>query len=197
MSRSIDMSFNGLPTPGDKEEFAGFFKRYYPKLAAYACLFLEEELAEDVVQDLFIYLWENAETVKVHTSLQAYLFKAVYLRCLNQLKQEKAKSRHHKAIEIYLREFQSKLFDPDSNNSIKKLYMDELREDINNAIDSLPEKCREVFMLSYIHDLKNKEISEVLGVSLSTVENHVYNALKVLRKKLAKHANILFILFPF
>jgi RNA polymerase sigma-70 factor, ECF subfamily len=197
MSGFINISFKNLPAPGDKKEFGIFFKKYYPKLAAYACLFLEPELAEDVVQDLFVNIWENAETIKVHTSLEAYLFKAVYLRCLNQLKQRKSRNNHHKLIQDYLMAFESRLFDPDTNNALRKLYMDELRDDINKAIDSLPEKCREVFMLSYIHDLKNKEISELLGVSQSTVENHVYNALKALRKKLAKHTHILFILFPF
>jgi RNA polymerase sigma-70 factor (ECF subfamily) len=74
--------------------------------------------------------------------------------------------------------------------------MEDIRDEIKAAIDSLPEKCREVFMLSYIYDLKNKEISEVLGISLSTVENHIYNALKVLRQKLAKHAYLIAVLFP-
>ena len=93
-------------------------------------------------------------------------------------------------------EFAAQFYDPEKNESIRRLYMQELAADIKAAIDSLPDKCREVFMLSYLHDLKNKEISEVLGVSISTVENHVYNALKVLREKLAKHANIISIIFP-
>lgn len=191
-----DIEFHSLPARDDKKNFDLFFKKYYPRLTAYACLFLEPQAAEDEVQNLFAYLWENADDITIHTSLEAYLFKAVYQRCLNQLKQRKSRNYHHKLIEDYLTEFEEKLFDPDTNDSIRKLYMEELKEDINHAIDSLPEKCREVFMLSYIYDLKNREISEVLGVSLSTVENHVYNALKVLRQKLAKHAHLITILFP-
>jgi RNA polymerase sigma-70 factor (ECF subfamily) len=192
----MDERLKQLPEKNDKVGFDSFFKRYYPRLTAYSCLFVEPQAAEDLVQDLFVYLWENSNEVKIHTSLEAYLFKAVHLRSLNHIKQLKTRDHHHKLIEDYIAEFEFKLFDPDKNESIQKLFMEDIRDEIKAAIDSLPEKCREVFMLSYIYDLKNKEISEVLGISLSTVENHIYNALKVLRQKLAKHAYLIAVLFP-
>ena len=185
-----------LPDKEDRKAFDRLFNQFYPRLTAYACLFLEDGVAKDVVQDLFLYLWEKSDSLEIHTSLDAYLFKAVYQRCLNHLKQLKTRSYHHKLIEDHLLEFAAQFFDPEKNESIRRLYMQKLAADIKAAIDSLPDKCREVFMLSYLHDLKNKEISEVLGVSVSTVENHVYNALKVLRKKLANHANMISIIFP-
>lgn len=197
MTDKLQNVTTSLPNKGDKKSFDSLFKRFYPRLTAYACLFLEPQAAEDMVQDLFVYLWEHSGKINIHTSLDAYLFKAIHQRCLNQIKQRKTHSYHHKLIEDYLAEFEAQLFDPDTNESIRKLFMEELKEEINFAIDSLPEKCREVFMLSYIYDLKNKEISEVLGISPSTVENHIYNALKVLRKKLAKYAHQISILFPF
>jgi RNA polymerase sigma-70 factor (ECF subfamily) len=186
MSKTADLLIQKLPASGDKKAYDELFKKFYPRLTGYACLFLEAQAAEDIVQDLFVYLWENSGSVKIHTSLEAYLFKAVYLRCLNQLKQRKTRNSHHDFLRDYLSEVQSRLFDPDANESIRKLFMEDLRDEIRSAIDSLPERCREVFMLSYIYKLKNKEISEVLGVSLSTVENHICNALKVLRRKLGK-----------
>lgn len=185
-----------LPIKGDKESFDSFFRKFYPRLTAYACLFLETQAAEDLVQDLFVYLWEHLGEITIHTSLDAYLFKATHQRCLNQLKQRKTRDFHHKLLEDYLIDFETKLFNPDTNESIRKLFMEDLKEEIKAAIDSLPEKCREVFMLSYIYDLKNKEISEVLTISISTVENHIYNALKVLRKKLANHMHVVTLLFP-
>jgi RNA polymerase sigma-70 factor, ECF subfamily len=196
MSEPNNIVFKSIPAQDDKDAFDNLFKQFYPRLTAYACLFLESEAAEDIVQDVFVYIWENADSINIHTSLDAYLFKAVYQRCLNQLKQRKCRDNHHKIIENHLIEFESRLFDPDTNDSIRRLYMEELKADINNAIDSLPEKCRKVFMLSYIYDLKNKEISEVLGITQSTVENHIHNALKVLRQKLAKHATIIALIFP-
>jgi RNA polymerase sigma-70 factor, ECF subfamily len=184
-----------LPGRSDKIAFDTIFKKFYPRLTAYACLFLSPQAAEDVVQDLFVYIWENNDKIIIHTSLDAYLFKSVYQRCLNQIKQQKNHNYHNKIIEDYILEFEMRIFDPDTNESIRKLFMEELKEEIKTAIDSLPEKCREVFMLSYIYSLKNKEISEVLGISLSTVENHIYNALKSLRQKLSKYANLITIIF--
>jgi RNA polymerase sigma-70 factor (ECF subfamily) len=186
-----------LPARGDKTSFDIFFRKFYPRLTAYACLFLEPQAAEDMVQDLFVYLWENTGKVVIRTSLDGYLFKAVYQRCLNQIKQRKTHNYHHKLIEDYLLEFETHMFDPDTNESIRKLFMEELKVEIRTAINSLSEKCREVFMLSYIYSLKNKEISEVLGISPSTVENHIYNALKALRQKLSKYLNMITFLFPF
>lgn len=83
-----------------------------------------------------------------------------------------------------------KYYDPDANDVIRKLYNLDLRAEINAAINSLPARCREVFTLSYLHDMPSKEISLQLGISLSTVDNHIYSALKLLREKLKIHYNI-------
>ena len=69
--------------------------------------------------------------------------------------------------------------------------------EINRAIESLPPKCREVFKLSYLEDLSNREISERLGISQSTVENHIYSALKQLRQKLSKEQLLLLLALLF
>ena len=72
--------------------------------------------------------------------------------------------------------------------------MNDLRTEINQAIDSLPNKCREVFILSYLEAFKNKQISQELNISVSTVEKHINHALKTLRKTL-EHIKILFLNF--
>lgn len=195
MSEEPGFTISFLPEKGDRESFNLLFKRFYPRLTAYACLFVDTEVAEDLTQDLFVYLWEHSGEIRIHTSLESYLFKAMHQRCLNYIKQRKTHDYHHKLIDNYLAEHEEKLFDPNTNDSIRKLFMEELKTEINAAVDSLPEKCREVFMLSYFYDLKNKEISEVLGITVSTVENHIYNALKILRKKLSKHMNLIALLF--
>jgi RNA polymerase sigma-70 factor, ECF subfamily len=195
MPNKAALVFKTLPSHGDQEGFDSFFKSFYPRLTAYACLFIENQAAEDIVQDVFVYLWENSSSICIHTSMEAYLFKTIYQRCLNYLKRKKNRNYHHKLIEDYMMEFQTRSFDPDTNESIRKLYMEELKEEIKTAIDSLPDKCREVFMLSYMYHLKNKEISDVLGISLSTVENHIYHALKTLRQKLSSYVKIIAVLF--
>ena len=71
------------------------------------------------------------------------------------------------------------------NEVIKKIENQELRQEIFEAINELPDKCKEVFKLSYLHDMKNKEIADTLGISLRTVEAHMYKALKFLRERLS------------
>jgi len=75
-------------------------------------------------------------------------------------------------------------YDPDNDPVIRKLYSEDLSYLLNDAIDSLPKRCREVFILSHIEGIPNRRIADILGISLSTVENHIYNALKILRSKL-------------
>jgi RNA polymerase sigma-70 factor (ECF subfamily) len=86
------------------------------------------------------------------------------------------------------------LSNPDENPVIRKLYVNELKEELHQAIENLPEKCREVFKLSYLDDHRNKEISEILNISVSTVEKHINHALKTLRKTLS-HIKMLFLNF--
>lgn len=82
-------------------------------------------------------------------------------------------------IEIYERKLQ--YYQPDHAEVIKKIENQELRQEIFGAINELPDKCKEVFKLSYLHDMKNKEIADTLGISLRTVEAHMYKALNFAR----------------
>ena len=91
----------------------------------------------------------------------------------------------------------SAYYAPDNSPIIRKLYSDDLRASLDAAIESLPPKCREVFKLSYLEDLSNREISERLGISQSTVENHMYSALKQLRQKLSKEQLLLLLALLF
>jgi len=179
----------------DLAAFTCLFRDHYPNLSAYACLFVDEEAAEDIVQEVFVYVWENKENISIHTSIKAYLFKATYTRCLNYINRQKMLSINHRHIENDLRDYQLSFFDPDKNETIRKLYMDDLRNEIDRAIESLPQKCREVFTLSYIKDMPNKEISQLLEISESTVEKHINHALKVLRQLLHAKLTLFFLAF--
>ncbi|MEI7524476.1 MAG: RNA polymerase sigma-70 factor [Mariniphaga sp.] len=167
-------------------DFEAIFKKYFPALRKYAQLFVQEQAAEDIVQDILIYLWEQRENLRIHTSTEAYLFRSVYQRCLSQIKQKNIHSRHLSQIEIDLRQAELSYFDSDQNEVIRTLFMNDLSHDLNNAIESLPARCREVFELSFLQDYQNKQISEKLNISVNTVESHITNALKTLRRKLSK-----------
>jgi RNA polymerase sigma-70 factor (ECF subfamily) len=144
------------------------------------------------VQDVFVHTWQNRDTIVIHTSIKAYLFKSVYNRSLNNLNRLKMRHGKEREIEYTLKLHEAFLSDPDKNPVIQKLYMNEIRDELNLAIESLPDKCREVFKLSYRDDYRNKEISEMMNISVSTVEKHINHALKTLRKTL-QHLKIVFI----
>ena len=176
---------------GDRIAFNELYKQYYLSLRAYAELFLDEEEAEDVVQDVFLNVWIRRETLDGSQSLHGYLLRSVYNTSLNALKKKGHSDKYRSIYECEIEEIVYKYYDPDTNDIIRKLYNQELRADIDAAINSLPARCREVFTLSYLHNMPGKEISLKLGISLSTVENHIHNALKLLREKLKVHyANI-------
>ncbi len=167
-------------------DYEAVFKTYFLPLRKYACLFVPVQIAEDIIQDILVHLWENRENLIIHTSLEAYLFRSVYHRCISSIKLQNLRSRHLTQIEIDLRHDEMRFFDSDENEAIRKLFMNDLNVELNQAINSLPSKCREVFEMSFLQDYRNKEISEKLKISVNTVESHITNALKALRKKLSR-----------
>ena len=142
--------------------YKALFRRYYPNLIFYATRLVGEEEAEDVVQDVFVELWKRKDTIEIGDQIQAFLYRAVYTRALNVLKHRNVEDGYCAAMEE-INQRRAEFYQPDNNEVIRRI---EDRE------------------LSYLHDMKNKEIADVLGVSLRTIEAHMYKALKYLRSRL-------------
>jgi RNA polymerase sigma-70 factor (ECF subfamily) len=167
-------------------DFDNIFEKYYPGLLFYASQFLDEEGAKDAVQDVFMELWRKKDALVIGDKIQAYLYRLVYTHAINTLNHKKVEAKYSDAV-IELYNHKIKFFElEDDNEIIRKLENQELRQAIVSAMDKLPDKCGEAFKLSYLHHLRNKEIAEVLKISLRTVEAHIYKALKILRNEL-KH----------
>ena len=131
-------------------------------------------------------------------TVRRYLLRSVYNRSLNYIRSEKLSQEFRAWNDLKITERGLEGCDPDKNPVIVKLMDNELRDTLTEAIDSLPPKSREVFIMSYLDDMSNKEISAKLGISLSTVENHIYKALKLLRSSLSDEKSMLFIaLLPY
>ena len=171
-----------------KEDFnityKALFRKYYPNLIFYATRLLGEEDAEDVVQDVFVELWKRKDSMEIGDQIQAFLYRAVYTRSLNVLKHRNIESGYM-AIVVEINQKRVEFYQPDNNEVIRRIEDRELKKEIYDAINELPDKCKEVFKLSYLHDMKNKEIADTLGISLRTVEAHMYKALKFLRERLS------------
>jgi len=169
---------------GDKCAFESLFNAYYSKLFNYAEEILKDHvMAEEVVEETFVRVWENREQIHIQTSLQSYLFRSVYNRCLNHIKHGKVKEKHrllfqhHTGMEGY-----------DANYSfdfpLMRLINKDLDKLVQAAIDKLPEQCRNIFMMSRYEDMKHEKIAEKLGISKNTVKTQIARALTRLRKDL-------------
>lgn len=172
---------------GNESAFEMIFKSYYQPLCRYAYTFLQDkEEAEEVVQSVFITLWEKRKNLDIQTSFKAYVYRMVRNSCLNQIKHEKVKQQHV-AHELAVAEV--------SHESVsEKVNASELTDKISEAMKVLPEQCRLVFQLSRFEEMKYQEIADHLQISVKTVENHMGKALKIMREQLKDYLP-LFLIF--
>ncbi|EHQ28724.1 RNA polymerase, sigma-24 subunit, ECF subfamily [Mucilaginibacter paludis DSM 18603] len=161
----------------DTSLFIELYNRYYAQLYNTACKRCSSsEIAEEIVQDLFINLWRNRATIKINSSLSGYLFTAIRNLILNQIQREASRKKAYEAII-------PERFDYD-NSTEESVMANDLKHHLDINMDSLPDKCRSVFDLSRNHHKSNKQIAFELGISEKTVENHITRALKYLRVSL-------------
>lgn len=173
--------------------YKSLFRKYYANLLFYATRMVGEEEAADVVQDVFVELWKRQDTITLGEQIQSFLYRAVYTRALNVLKHRDIQNSYE-AVMMEINWKRTEFYHPDSNDVIKRIEDHELRKELSDAINELPDKCRTVFKLSYLHEMKNKDIAEIMGISLRTVEAHMYKALKILRGRLG-YLNLILALF--
>ena len=178
----------------DEKAYRQLYDRYYDQLCMLAYQYVRENfLAESLVGDVIYHIWENRETLQIHTSLKAYLVKAVQNRCINYLEHMKVKRQSEQKLAQQQEERQQDYIS-DFDYPLAKLIALELEESLNKAIGTLPAECREVFCLSRIEELSYSEISERLGISVNTVKYHMKNALTQLREQFKDYLLILLIL---
>jgi RNA polymerase sigma-70 factor (ECF subfamily) len=157
------------------------FGQYYEVMCRSAIRITKDRtLAEDIVQEVFYELFKKREQLKI-VSLLGYLKRAVYNRSINKVKGRK----DHVDADEMAYELTDNL-----NNSQDDMEYDELETFINGVIDSLPEKCRLVFVLNRFEQLSYKEVAAKLEISVKTVENQMSKALKILRAEFENFKNL-------
>ena len=132
---------------GDRKAFDELCRKYYAMLVSYARLFLRDDWAEDVVQDVFYNVWQRRETLDDSNSLYKYLLRSVYNRSLNYLDKNRRAGEYGAYYRERIAALGSSYYAPDNSPVVQKLYNDDLRASLDAAIESLPPKCREVFRL--------------------------------------------------
>ncbi|MDR2139337.1 MAG: RNA polymerase sigma-70 factor [Tannerella sp.] len=160
---------------GEEKAYKELFVKYYSPLCEYASRYIQDAEAEELVQDLMLYIWESHEEIVIETSLKSYLFTAVKHRCLNAVKRKIYHDQVHEQLYERLKE---QFEEPD-------YYLtNELSDQIDKSIRELPDNYRETFELSRFGELSNAQIARKLSVSVKTVEYRITQSLKILRVKL-------------
>ncbi len=164
---------------GDEEAFHQLFNLYYPKILNSAIHLLNDQVhAEDVCQEVFVALWKNREKLPERLNLFSYLKRAAINRSLNLLKSR----RHH------IGEGAQPLENLITNQSPEKeLEQKELGQIIQESINSLPVRCRTIYILRRNHGFSHNEIASMLGISNKTIENQMTKALKALKEAVLKY----------
>lgn len=164
-------------TAQNESAFEKVFKRYYKAMHAYAYTMVKnEDVADDMVQQVFYRMWNSAERVNIQSSIAAYLYRAVNNESLNYIKHQKIVVAHQKETAPYMKS--------ERDTAAGKIMNKELEQKLRQALNALPEQCRTVFQLSRFENLKYQEIAEQLGISIKTVENQMGKALKIMRVQL-------------
>jgi RNA polymerase sigma-70 factor (ECF subfamily) len=177
---------------GDLKSFEIVFNAYYSRLCKYAYSIVKNyETSSDIVKDTFIKWWENRVNYTISTSLSGFLFRSVHNNCLNYIQRESYKK--NTTNESELGALLSDLLLPVSDDyPFEHLTVHELEKAIEKAVDSLPEQCREIFLLSRQEQLSHSDIAKKLQISVNTVKTQIYRALLKLKEDLKEYMPILF-----
>lgn len=171
---SSDETLVGMLAMDDERALKQIFDLYNRKLFTIAASVLSNDsLAKDIVQDVFIDLWNRRHTSQIR-NLSHYLVRAIKFQVLKQLRDGKLRDRHVKLAEDI--RF--------ANQTEESLNCQELERLLSNAVDQLPPRCRHVFTLSRFENLSHKEIACRLGISAKTVEVQITKALVILRQRI-------------
>jgi RNA polymerase sigma-70 factor (family 1) len=173
---------------GDSKAYYFLVDTYHHKLCIYAYgLTNDPDLSEDIVQNIFVYLWKNRQKLKDEFLVKNYLYRSVYNEFIDQYRKKKAVL----ALEKKYIDALNHIVEEVDESSMEKLILLMKQE-----IENLPPKCKQTFLLSKQEGLTNIEIANHLDVSIKSVEAHITKAFSILRKTLGdKVSGILFLLF--
>lgn len=159
------------------DQFRQLYEKHAPALISFARKFVGRDAANDMIQDVFLKLWELKSFAIIDESIPSYLYRSVQNSCLNYLKHEVIHQEYlsRAMTELKIDELQIYAIDD-------ILINDEQIKSLHKAIEQLPPKCREIFTLYYLEEKKNTEIALMYNISVRTVETHIYKALKILQK---------------
>ncbi|WP_225872444.1 RNA polymerase sigma-70 factor [Pedobacter polaris] len=161
--------------------FTQFYNQFFKKLLLATDKYVKDiHVAEEIVQDVFLKIWENPENLEKIISIKSYLYRSVINAGINHVNRQKNIDEHHQKIALNFTD--EYLIELDEENELIVL--------LHQEIEKLPPQCKKIFKLNRFEHLKYKEIAIALEISERTVENHIANALKILKKALLDNKSV-------
>ena len=158
------------------------FKTFYPVFAAYCRKYVKnEETARDIIQDIFLKVWENRQNVDFSIPIHSYLLKIAHNCCMNYLEHLKIENDYLHDAAVQLLEMETQY-----DHLFNQIVADDLEERIDKVVEQFPEQCRLIFRQSRYEGKSHLQIARELNISVRTVETQIYRALKILKKVLNK-----------
>lgn len=169
---------------GNEKVFEQIVREYWPRMFKFALIYTQNnETSQELVQDTFLVLWNNRAILKDNTNLITYLMVVLRNKCLNLLEQTRIRQLYIEEIddEIIYQRANLYVLQDEASQIVES---EDLHKAIERALSKLPEKTREIFMLSRYDGLKNQQIAETKNISQKTVEYHISKALQILKEEL-------------
>jgi RNA polymerase sigma-70 factor (ECF subfamily) len=185
-----DSELANLLKEGNQYAYTEIFERYKGLLYKHAFRLLnDQEEANDIIQDLFLTLWQKKTELNFRTSLSSYLYSAVRNRIFDLISHQKVASKYLDSIKVFVEQGDYITDEQVRGNELSRI--------IEKEIASLPPKMRKVFELSRQGELSYKEIGRQLNISDKTVKQQAYNAVKILKLKINSYLSLFLFLFFF
>lgn len=169
----------------NKSNFRDLFDQYFKALVGFANTYLSDiALSEDLVQEVFVNLWEKQDEYQNHTAFKVYIYRTVRNKCLNHI-------RHQKVVDNYIQESLPQI--ETEEFFLNQVLSEEVSRLLYKFISELPAKRQQIVRYSLL-GLKNQEIADIMGISVNTIKSQKMYAYKELREKLGEHAYMIALL---
>lgn len=175
----------------DMSAFEQIYKYYHPKMFIYSKKFInDDETAKDILQELFLDVWSKRKELSVDISFNAFVFRMLHNRCIDYLRSQIIKDNFASISSLRLAEIKHQYYQFEED-PFPTIFMSEINDIVKKVTDILPQQTREIFDMSRNKGLKSCEIADKMNLSVRTVEKHIYQTLKELKKHLADYTGML------
>lgn len=176
----------------EEKAYKRVFHKYYRPLYMFAAKYIDTDNADDIVQDVFLKLWESAQPFNDEEHIKLYLYKSTYHNCLNHIKHRQYVEKELTRLVEHAETLPDSVFEEEhvENNILAIIFQ---------AIDHLPGKCKEIFILTYLDEMTTREIAEKLQISINTIKTQRLRAKEALREALKDivYTLVIFYRLPF